>query len=130
MKERPILYSAPMVLARIAGLKRQTRRIVKPKPIGHPWFWAGDDVDPDPQWFDCYERGREPCGAATAEVKTPMRCPYGQPGDRVWGRESFKIGPEIIGPPHDVYYPLIYTADGHTVSRSRSGAPSRAFCER
>lgn len=58
MKERPILFSAPMVRALLAGTKTQTRRVVKPQPAG---AWA-------------------------APGKTT--CPYGVPGDRLWVRES------------------------------------------
>lgn len=79
-KERPILFSAALVAAIMAGQKTQTRRQVKDAPrtlhldprrnaamrAGFAWF--SDDPDlPGNQ----------------------MRsCPYGQPGDRLYVRES------------------------------------------
>lgn len=63
MKERPILFSAPMVRALLDGTKTQTRRIVKPQPV----FEDGGSTVID--W-----------------------CPYGQPGDRLWVRETWRIG--------------------------------------
>ena len=70
MKERPILFNAEMVRAYLSGTKTQTRRVIKPQPINRP-------VLVDGQWLDaeCFA----PC------VK--MKCPYGQPGDRIWGRD-------------------------------------------
>ena len=89
MTERPILFSGPMVRAIRDDSKTQTRRMVKPQPIGHLWFWEGDNVDPEPQWFDGYERGRAPCGAGIEDINKPIRCPYGQPGDMLWVRETW-----------------------------------------
>ena len=69
MKERPILFSAPMVRALLDGSKTQTRRVVKPTPE-----WIG-------QSGVLSYRGR---------VGLPHAlCPYGQPGDRLWVRESW-----------------------------------------
>ncbi len=65
MKESPILMSAPMVRALLAGTKRQTRRVVKPQPF------AGAAQE---HW-SISEFGQF--------------CPYGQPGDRLWVRETF-----------------------------------------
>jgi len=73
MKERPILFSGPMVSAILAGQKTQTRRVMKPQPaLGRPWH--GWIVDPK-----------------SMDIPIAM-CPYGIPGDRLWVRESFKFG--------------------------------------
>ena len=66
MKERPILFRAPMVQAILDGKKTQTRRIVKARDL---------------EWMDVHQGLREPDNAE--------RCPYGQPGDRLWVRETF-----------------------------------------
>jgi hypothetical protein len=84
VRERPILFSGPMVRAILAGRKTQTRRVVKPQPRGDgittineaPGWW---DVAILPGGFD--NGGCMPI----AEIK----CPYGQPGDRLWVRETF-----------------------------------------
>jgi hypothetical protein len=65
VKERPIIFSAPMVRAILEGRKTQTRRIVKPQPVGF--------VD--------------------VPIQLPNdhlpKCPYGSHGDRLWVREAF-----------------------------------------
>ena len=75
MKERPILFSAPMVRAILAGLKTATRRVVKGNH-GRV-LWNSIVVNGYGGW--CDEHGR------------PVPCPYGQPGDRLWVRETFCI---------------------------------------
>lgn len=65
IKERPILFSAPMVRPILEGRKTVTRRALK-MPHG---FWET---------------------SATGEmVPIPANCPYGQPGDRLWVRETW-----------------------------------------
>lgn len=61
-RERPILFSAPMVRALLEGRKTQTRRIVK---------------------YRAY--------AEQDRAVHPSECPYGVPGDRLWVRETFWI---------------------------------------
>lgn len=84
MKERPILFSGPMVRALRDGSKTQTRRVVKPQPDtahnGEPyWFIGGYRV-----W------GYRPAPAIPLRAGgNPLPCPYGQRSDRLWVRESF-----------------------------------------
>jgi len=70
IKERPILFSAPMVRAILEGRKTVTRRAVKGSGLN---FLA--DFTPE-------------------YVALPHNhfCPYGKPGDRLWVRETFACG--------------------------------------
>lgn len=68
MKERPILFSAPMVRAILDGRKTQTRRVVK----GEALRWLNDGFTPK----------------FVADYQNRL-CPYGKPGDHLWVRETF-----------------------------------------
>ena len=76
MKERPILFSGAMVRALLADAKTQTRRVVKME--SHQQIEQRDDGRDWPWMYD---------GERDADYW--MACPYGQPGDRLWVRETF-----------------------------------------
>lgn len=102
MKERPILFSAPMVRAILEGRKTQTRRVVKfpkplvfdgvtgqvqehysmkaayPMPLGGYVFWSSDP-------------GKEFSDRVYRNSRDGLMCPYGEPGDRLWVRETFAL---------------------------------------
>lgn len=75
MTEYPILFSTPMVSAILEGRKTQTRRVVKEPVL--------DLLKQGLTLKDDYENGN------TGEI-IPIKqlCPYGQPGDRLWVRET------------------------------------------
>jgi hypothetical protein len=83
MKERPILFSGPMVRALLDGSKTQTRRIIKPQPDNDPK--KHHPIKPYctslGQWNWVLAATGHGCG-------DPFDCPYGQPGDRMWVREA------------------------------------------
>lgn len=64
-KERPILFSGTMVQALLDGRKTQTRRVLRREKQYGPF--AFDDP------------------------RVAHYCPYGQPGDRLWVRETWNI---------------------------------------
>ncbi len=74
MKERPILFNGEMVRALLDGRKTQTRRVIKPQPLGYTGrkFIVPDDSHK--AWHDSDD--------------FLGFCPYGQPGGRLWVRES------------------------------------------
>lgn len=89
MKERPILMSGPMVRAclREVDPKTQTRRLVKPQPIleSGAWYWRSPLYD---NGGGCdYFHTKSLTGVMEAWARA---CPYGQPGDRLWVRETFR----------------------------------------
>lgn len=68
MKERPILFSAPMVRAILDGRKTQTRRVVK---LRNGQYMPPSEKADINGWRQMLRN-----------------CPYGQPGDRLWVRET------------------------------------------
>ena len=105
VKERPILFSAPMVRAILEGRKTVTRREVKKRPA-----------------LDCLGAGYEPA-FLTLPANADL-CPYGKPGDRLWVRETwycdhFELMRGLYLKPDDLNVgeaiddgTLIYAADG------------------
>ncbi|HEU6454935.1 MAG TPA: hypothetical protein VN201_05685 [Roseateles sp.] len=67
-----------MVRALLAGTKTQTRRVVKPD-------------------------GRYRLDLVAPADRGPSRCPYGQPGDRLWVREAWRVSKQHDPkPPRDI----------------------------
>lgn len=74
IKERPILFSAPMVRAILAGKKTQTRRIIK-----------------NADYYACLT-GDCPHDTYSECLSTMLGfCPYGKPGDRLWVKEDYSL---------------------------------------
>lgn len=88
-KERPILFSGEMVRAILDGRKSQTRRVVKGD-------WGLD---------------REKTALEARKRQVACECPYGQPGDRLWVRETCIISPKFFdGVKSDSY--TVFDRDG------------------
>lgn len=90
VRERPILFSGAMVKAILEGRKTQARRVITPQPphergiglvnaayCGRPEEWLCDGN---------VQRCRELIGV------TQWKCPYGWVGDRLWVRETWRLG--------------------------------------
>lgn len=85
MKELPILFSTPMVKANLEGRKTMTRRIVKPS--------LNEYLHLNRDFIAEYENGQL------------VKCPYGQPGDLLWVRETMGFNKNS-----ETYWPI---ADGY-----------------
>jgi hypothetical protein len=92
MKERGILFSAPMIPPILDGRKTQTRRIPNLRELqrsttrGYDWTFR----DRRARWQD------------VTNAQLMALCPYGGPGDRLWVRETWMPDPPIDGWPGDI----------------------------
>lgn len=82
MKERPIIFSGPMVRALLAGIKTQTRRVLKPQPTDLDHRHSVTTPDNLATAVASANKARGPRAPATV-------CPYGVPGDCLRVRETF-----------------------------------------
>jgi hypothetical protein len=106
MNEHPILFSTPMVTAILDARKIQTRRVVdKLYPISNPngnWVYVGE------------ENGGYVFKDSISST-IPLKCPYGQVGDRLWVRETFLIATDNS---------IIYKADNNMARHKGIWKPS------
>lgn len=89
-----VLFKGPMVLAMLRGDKRQTRRSCKSQPYlngyqfdGHEILCHNDYLPPSAMLMDCRRGGID---YTTSDLEGwTSECPYGQPGDQIWVRETY-----------------------------------------
>jgi hypothetical protein len=89
-RERPILFSGPMVRAILEGRKTQTRRIAKPYTRG------AEIIDTYTDGSIRYQVERWPNGVV-AKPSLGCACKYGMVGDRLWVRETWSCPRQIGG---------------------------------
>lgn len=88
MKARPIICRAPMVRAILAGVATQMRCVIKPQPAVSYCTKCKKNADVCDCEFISDTQANRCTKLATADLTC---CPYGQPGDRLWVRESFRL---------------------------------------
>ena len=77
MKERPVIFTGKSVRGILEGRKTETRRVVK---------------------RSCDTVGKDVAEEFTKEAYAHgFTCPYGEPGDRLWVRETFTLQSECAG---------------------------------
>ena len=87
MTERPILFSAPMIQAILAGTKTQTRRAVRKQFAADAMVAEVGATTPE-GWQVSGHSGLwwDDAGAC---IDDAVRCPFGIPGDKLWVREAW-----------------------------------------
>ncbi|HBV12482.1 MAG TPA: hypothetical protein DEB60_05075 [Brevundimonas sp.] len=107
VKERPILFSGPMVRALLDGRKTQTRRVMKVQPPTQEEFrgslfgldravadgvkmYIQNDYDRLPKHPTDWELTGSVGVAREAGFPRRYRCPYGAVGDRLWVKETWR----------------------------------------
>ena len=95
---RPIKFNNDMVRAILAGHKTQTRRALTPQPpegcgklLGPEIYEPGvvdkaGDFQPGPSVYGVYDEWGE----------YGLKCPFGQPGDRLWVKEEFAMKKGVV----------------------------------
>lgn len=94
MTEHPIIFSAPMVRAILAGTKTQKRRVVRTQPRGNEYAQYPNQHGGTHEgltYFVCEYGDRWPQNGWSGYVEP---CPYGVSGSLLWVKESFCLCPQ------------------------------------
>lgn len=86
MKERGMIFNAEMVRAILDGRKTQTRRVLGTYQDAVK-FCPEWDVNGKQIFIVLGEKDH----TGMNPVITAIPCPFGQPGDRIWVRETFRV---------------------------------------
>lgn len=95
MKERPIIFSGLMVRAILDGRKTQTRRVLP--------------------------HGKYRLDLVAPADGGPSRCPFGQPGDRLWVREAHAVVPRTAYARSEGVEQVLRPDDDHDACVFREG---------
>lgn len=131
MADRPILFSAPMIMALLAGRKTQTRRLVNPQPFADGYYDGEVDctfVPAPASNLQAYARfGAAAVGGGA--IRTETFTPRNQPGDTLWVREAWRTFVSLDGTkPRDLWSPgcgrgagVLYEADCDGLALTKEG---------
>ncbi|MEG2891278.1 MAG: hypothetical protein RR874_20115 [Aeromonas sp.] len=84
MTERPVIFNGEMVRAILSGKKTQTRRTITAKTL-HLFDVAA-------KVGECHHLNSGDPADERSQPYYRQFCPFGQPGDRLWVKETFATG--------------------------------------
>jgi hypothetical protein len=96
MKERPIIFSGPMVRAILQDKKKMTRRVIKPQLPPHHWEGAAGYM----MHITIHEDAARFVRSIPQNTENPewRKCPYGQAGGILYVRETWQPWLDDQGP--------------------------------
>lgn len=125
MKEIPLLMNGPMVRATLAGHKTNTRRdIIRLAGFGKITQFGRSDTP----GYDWHFRDNAMRWHDLSHARLMKACPYGQPGDRLWVKEThlawWKIDPDNPDGPRLFSHVAAFAADGYQLEHGERWIPS------
>lgn len=139
MKERGMIFNGEMVRSILDGRKTQTRRVMAVQPehsnLGLRYITESKNARDNGKYF-----WSQSDATGMKALSKPFACPYGNPGDRIWVRETWQAIHEYLNDDGYVdetrfarsipkqegrYWHSVFAADNWTNDREYRGFPWR-----
>lgn len=97
MRERGMIFNAEMVRAILNGSKTQTRRVMKPQPTPDDYICPYDGPRGGHIWpsknhqYGLHVELMMQNGEGHWDGLASQACPFGEVGDRIWVRETYRV---------------------------------------